>query len=68
MGISGVALNRFKSFLTNRTQRVKAGETYSDIADLLYGIAQGSILGPQLFNICIGSLYKYVEPFKFYGN
>ena len=36
-----------------------------DIADLLYRIAQGSILGPRLFNIYIGSLYKYVEPTKF---
>ena len=65
MGISGVALNWFKSFLTNQTQRMKVGETYPDIADLLYGIAQGSILGPRLFNIYIGSLYKYVEPTKF---
>ena len=30
---------------------MKVGETYSDIADLLYGIAQGSILGSWLFNI-----------------
>ena len=65
IGITGVVLNWFESFLINRTQRVKIGETYSDTADLPFGVAQGSILGPTLFNIYIRSLYKYVEQTKF---
>ena len=65
IGITGVALEWFRSFLMERTQRVKIGDTYSDIVDLLFGVAQGSSLGPPLFNIYIRSLYKYIEPTKF---
>ena len=65
IGITGTALRWFASFLKGRTQRVKIGSTYSDAVELLYGLAQGSVLGPQLFKIYIRSLYKYVEPTKF---
>ena len=65
IGVTGVALEWFKEFLTNRTQRVKIGETYSKVELLLYGVIQGSILGPRLFNIYIRSVYKRVKPTKF---
>ena len=63
--ITGTAYNWCKSFLTNRTFKVKIGESYSDMALLSYGVAQGSILGPRFFNIYTKPLYKYVEPTKF---
>ena len=47
--------------LKGRTQKVKVGESYSDLMILLYGVAQGSVLGPRLFKIYIRSLYKHVE-------
>ena len=65
IGIIEVALQWFREFLTNRTQRVKIGDTYSKVALLLYGVIQGSILGPRLFNIYIRSIYKRVEPTRF---
>ena len=65
IGVTCVALKWFESFLTNRTHKVKIGSAYSNLLELLYGVAQGSVLGPLLFKIYIRSLYKYVEPTKF---
>ena len=65
IGIVGIALKWCKSFLTGRTQKVKIGESYSDLMELLFGVAQGSVLGPRFFKIYIRSLYKHVEPTKF---
>ena len=62
IGIVGTALKWFESFLVGRTQKVKIGNEYSEILELLYGVAQGSVLGPPLFKIYIRSLYKHVEP------
>ena len=65
IGIEGKALKWFTSFVTGRTQKVKIREAYSVQGDLLYGEAQGSVLGPPLFNIYIRSLKKHVDPAKF---
>ena len=65
IGITGVALKWFREFLTNRTQKVRIGDTCSEIALLLFGVIQGSILGPRLFNIYIRSVYKRVKPTRF---
>ena len=51
IGVTGTALKWFDSFLRGRTQKVKIGDAYSAIVTLDYGVAQGSILGPKLFNI-----------------
>ena len=65
IGIAGTALRWFESFLQGRTQTVKIGPVYSEIVELLYGLAQGSVLGPILFKIYIRSLYQYVDPTSF---
>ena len=65
IGIEGTALKWFRSFIVGRTQRVKIRDAYSEVGELIYGEAQGSVLGPPLFNIYIRSLKKHVEPSKF---
>ena len=49
--ITGSALSWLKSFLSGRTQRVKIGDSLSTSLTILYGVPQGSILGPLLFNL-----------------
>ena len=54
--INGSALAWLKSFLSDRTQRVKIGDSLSSSLTILYGVPQGSILGPLLFNLYCSSL------------
>ena len=55
IGVDGVALQWFKSFLTGRTQRVKISGVYSESCEVPFGAPQGSVLGPKLFNINVRS-------------
>ena len=55
IGIDGIALKWFKSFLTGRTQRVKINGQYSESLEVPCGAPQGSVLGPKIFNINVRS-------------
>ena len=61
IGIQATALKWFKSFLTCRTQKVNVNGTYSNDILIKFGVPQGSVLGPVLFNIYIRSINKVVE-------
>jgi len=50
-----------KAYLHNRVQRVKINSCFSDWANVVSGIPQGSILGPLLFIIYINELPNICE-------
>lgn len=54
--ISGTPLDWFKSFLSGRHQRVVIRDSVSSPCDIKFGVPQGSVLGPVLFNIYSHSL------------
>ena len=43
-GVSGKALDWFKSYLTGRSQRIKLGNCLSSRSDLSFGVTQGPVL------------------------
>ena len=54
-------LKLIQDYLSNRKQRVKVNDTYSSWKDIFYGVSQGSILGPLLFNIHLCDLFYFLE-------
>ena len=55
-GIRGIAHAWFKSCLSDRKQYVVLNNKFSSILDMLYGVPQGSILGPLLFLIYVNDI------------
>ena len=60
-GIFGTALSWFKSYLTNRTQSVFIENQKSDSKTLLFGVPQGSVLGPILFLMYTKPLLQSID-------
>ena len=50
-GFSLPALLLINDYLSNRKQRMKIENTYSTYLDIIFGVPQGSVLGPLLFNV-----------------
>ncbi|KAK7898230.1 hypothetical protein WMY93_019083 [Mugilogobius chulae] len=51
IGLTGLALKWFQSYLTDRTEHVALGNARSNTHLISCGVPQGSVLGPTLFNI-----------------
>ena len=55
------ALKLIHDYLSNRKRRVKVNDAYSSWNDIFYGVPQGSILAPLLFNIHLCDLFYFLE-------
>ena len=60
-GFDKSSLKLIHSYLSNRKQRVKINDRYSSWSEILFGVPQGSILGPLLFNIFLCDMITFLR-------
>ena len=60
-GISGTVFQWFKSYISNRQQRVHIDGSLSCPQDLHFGVPQGSVLGPFLFCLYTTSISQMIN-------
>jgi len=60
-GCTGAVLNWFKSYLTGRTQSVRCSSSSSKYLSVMFGVPQGSVLGPILFLLYVADLILLIR-------
>ena len=59
-GFDHESLTYIYSYLSDRKQRTKVNGSFSAWADIIFGVPQGSILGPLLFNINFNDIFYFI--------
>ena len=61
LGFSNEFLTWMVHYLSDRRQFVQIDDETSSIETVLFGVPQGSILGPFIFNLDVSDLHKHIK-------
>ena len=59
-GFDYLSLKLINNYLTGRKQRVRVGASFGEWKNIDYGVPQGSVLGPELYNYYSNDLFLFI--------